>query len=63
MEQAAKLIEEFREKFGFKAYEGILTIFSRLYARIEQLTKSRDLWKEKTYALLAKNAIGIRSKK
>ncbi len=51
MEKTAKLFKEFEDKFGFKAYNSILDIFSRLHVRIEELIKSRDNWRNKYFEL------------
>lgn len=50
----AKLFKTFEKKFGFKAYNSILDIFSKLHMRINRLTASRDEWKRKYYALKEK---------
>ena len=49
-----QLFKEFEEKFGFKAYNSILDIFTRLHVRIQELITSRDLWKKKYYELKRK---------
>jgi len=46
-----KLLDEFENKFGFKAYNKILDILSKLYMRIQRLTTSRDNWKRKYFNL------------
>ena len=42
-----KLFKEFEKKFGFECYNSLKDIMARLYMRIEELTKSRNNWKEK----------------
>ena len=51
----AQLFKEFEEKFGFKAYNSILVIFSKMHNRIKRLTASRDNWKKKYEDLKNKN--------
>ena len=53
--QMKKDFEKFRETYGFAAYDAILEIFSKQYMKIEELTKSRDSWKDKYRELKLKN--------
>lgn len=42
-------LKEFEEKFGFKAYDELKVIISRLIQRISDLEHSRDNWRDKFY--------------
>jgi uncharacterized protein (DUF2147 family) len=42
-----KAMKQFRENFGFNAYDGVTSIMSKMYAKIEELYHSREKWKKK----------------
>lgn len=46
-----KLFKEFEKKFGFECYESIKEILGKQHMKIEELTKSREKWKEKYFKL------------
>ncbi len=47
MKEIPKQLKEIEKKFGIEAYNRLLDIFTKQYLKIEELTKSRDLWKNK----------------
>lgn len=41
-----KELSEIEKKFGVEAYNRILKVFGRMSMKIDELTKSRNKWKE-----------------
>lgn len=53
MKELLKEFEEIKEKMGINSYDYIISYYYTLIRKIEDLTKSRDKWKEK-YERLSK---------
>lgn len=55
MKESEKLLNDFEKKFGFNVWYELKTkLLNRLYSKIVELTKSRDMWKEKYLELKTK---------
>jgi len=50
-EELIKIWKEIKEKFGINAFDELQDYVSKLMAKIEELEKGRDDWKEKYYEL------------
>ena len=46
-DEEAELMKEFEEKFGFKTYESLKSIMTRMYIKIKELEESRNNWRSK----------------
>jgi hypothetical protein len=42
-----KELKEIESKLGIEAYNKILAVFGRMSMKIDEITKSRNKWKEK----------------
>ena len=54
--QATELLSEIHIRCGFQAYQDLNDIFFKMKMRIEDLEKSRDLWKKKYTTLSLQKA-------
>lgn len=50
-QELSKDWEQIKKSFGIKAFERIENHCSRLYMKIEDLSKSREKWKEQCFSL------------
>jgi len=46
-DEELELLKEFEEKFGFKTYEGLKDVMTRMHVKIQSLTESREKWRQK----------------
>lgn len=47
MEESIKIIKKLEKKWGIEAWNDLMKVFYTYQRKIEDLTKSRDLWKKK----------------